>query len=214
MRLVFIIYLAIGTQGVTTSIAGSLPLALNRFLLTHKSDLYKLFFGNPKRIVFWLLSYNLGIFVTLYTLYSLSTLNNWGILQFPYEVTYVVTIAMVIITNSIGLILMIFVLYHIYDSLKLVKKLDQKQMLIERKRIAWVIVCQNIINFFLCALRIISFINVSRNFGGLSTIGCYNTVFNFINYFSWCFQELFVCVDCLMYIFFLTPYREQLFRFF
>lgn len=87
-------------------------------------------------------------------------------------------------------------------------------MIIERKRIAWVIICQNMINFFLCASRITAFYNVSQSFGNLPTIDCYNTFGNFYNAFGWVFQEIFVCMDGLIYIFYLTPYREALFKFF
>lgn len=164
--------------------------------------------------MFWLLTYDLFMFGAFYILYWLSSLNDWEIVTFSYYITYIVTIAFVVIANSISLILMIFVLYHIYSSIKLVKQLDQKQMLLERKRIAWVIVFQSIISFFLCASRIIAFYNVSQMFGDKPTMGCYGPFLNFYDSNGWAFQEIFCCIDGLLYIFFLTPYREQLFKIF
>uniref|UniRef100_A0A914E2M8 Uncharacterized protein n=1 Tax=Acrobeloides nanus TaxID=290746 RepID=A0A914E2M8_9BILA len=109
--------------------------------------------------------------------------------------------------------LMIFVLYQIYSSLAIVKILDQKRLLMERKRIAWVIVAQSGINFVLSAFRVIAFMNIANIFGGGKTMGCYGPFLNFYDQDGYFFQELFVCLDGLMYIFFLTPYREELFRF-
>ncbi|KAI1709614.1 hypothetical protein Ddc_13793 [Ditylenchus destructor] len=68
--------LAIGTQGVTTSIAGSLPLALNRFMLTHQSRLYNIFFETGKRCFWSLLCYDIATFGTFYLLNMLVLLSN------------------------------------------------------------------------------------------------------------------------------------------
>ncbi|KAI1707737.1 hypothetical protein DdX_12292 [Ditylenchus destructor] len=150
--------LAIGTQGVTTSIAGSLPLALNRFMLTHQSRLYDIFFGTEKRCFLFLLSYDIATFGTFYTFYILSILNKNKVISFHHNIYYFTTISMVTGVNFLSLMLMIFVLYQIHSSVKHLKDLDQKQMLQERKRIAWVIVAQAAINFLLCALRVFAFI--------------------------------------------------------
>ncbi|KAI1709615.1 hypothetical protein Ddc_13794 [Ditylenchus destructor] len=205
---------AIGIQGVTTSIAGSLPLALNRFMLTHQSRLYNIFFGTGKRCFCFLLSYDIATFGTFYTLYILSLLNMNKVISFHPNIYYLTTISMVTVMNAVGLILMISVLYHIHSSVKLILHLDQMHMLQERKRIAWVIVAQAAINFLLCALRIVAFYNVSAIFAGLPSYGCYSSFLNFYNSFGYVAQEVFVCLDSIVYIFFLTAYREELFKLF
>ncbi|KAI1707736.1 hypothetical protein DdX_12291 [Ditylenchus destructor] len=206
--------LAIGTQGVTTSIAGSLPLALNRFMLTHQSRLYNYIFGAGKRCFLFLLSYDIATFGTFYLLNILFLLSNGKLITFPASIYYLTTISMVTVINAVGLILTLFVLYHIHSSVQLILHLDQKQMLQERKRIAWVIVAQAAINFLLCAWRLKSFYNVFLLLSGRPTYACYNPFLNFVNYFTYVVQEILVCLDSLIYIFFLTAYREELLRIF
>uniref|UniRef100_A0A914ECP0 Uncharacterized protein n=1 Tax=Acrobeloides nanus TaxID=290746 RepID=A0A914ECP0_9BILA len=207
-------FLAIGTQGVTTAIAASIPLALNRFLLTYQSRFYKFFFGSGSRIVLTLVCYNFLVFLTFYTLYELSII---GLLiggnLIPSTTYYIVTITIVVVANVISLILMLFVLYHIYSSFTLVISLDQTKMLKERKRIAWVIIFQILINFGLSISRVAAFYNVSFNFDKRPALACYRTLLNIYDSFSYVYQELLVCIDCIVYLFILTPYREELAKF-
>ncbi|KAI1698479.1 hypothetical protein DdX_17877 [Ditylenchus destructor] len=205
--------LAIGVQGVTTSIAGSLPWLLNRFLLTHQSRFYNVFFETGIRCFWSLLCYDIATFGTFYLLNSLVLLSNGKVISFPASVYYLTTISLVTVTNTVGLILMLFVLYHIHSSVKLSMQLDQKQMLQERKRIAYVIIAQSVINFMLCAWRLKSFYNVFLMLAGWPTYACYNPFLNFVNFFTYVVQEILVCVDSLIHILFLAAYREELLRF-
>ncbi|KAI1698478.1 hypothetical protein DdX_17876 [Ditylenchus destructor] len=206
--------LVIGVQGVTTSIAGSLPLAVNRFLLTHQSRFYNVFFETGIRCFWSLLCYDIATFGIFYLLNMLVLLSNGKVISFPASVYYLTTISMVTVTNTVGLILMLFVLYHIHSSVKLCMQLDQKQMLQERKRVAYVIIAQSVINFLLCAWRLKSFYNVYLLLAGWPTYACYSPFLNFVSYFTYAAQEVLVCSDSLIYIFFLTAYREELRRLF
>lgn len=167
--------------------------------------MYQFFFGNKTRIFFWLFVFDSLLFGTFYTMYMLSMFN--FITSTAY---YVTTISVVFINNMIGLIFMIIVLFNIYFSMKSAQNQDQKHLIKNRKRLAWIILCQSIINFILCFSRIIGFYNVSLAFGGRPTINCYNPLFNFYNSFSYFFQEILVCIDCMIYLFLLTSYREQM----
>lgn len=202
--------LVIGTQGHTTSIAASLPLALNRYLLTKdNSRAYRLFYGNGFRIAAWIVVYDVLIFSLFYAIYEL----NIFISAFNYVAYNILLISIIFTTNLTSAILMLFVLSYIYESLKVAERMDQLQVLKERKRVAWVIISQCIVNFCLTLLKLSGFYNVSLAVGGLPALMCYNMIFNVYNSFSSTFQELFVCIDCIFNVFFLTPYREELFRF-
>lgn len=181
--------------------------------MTHGSSVYKTLFGTGTRVFLTIFVYDFIIFGSFYSFYICSLLGNNGVLTFSPTIYYSATISTIVTTNLVGFILMIFVLYHIYSSMRLVERLDQKQMLYERKRIAWVIIFQAIINFFLCTLRISAFYNVSISWKNLPPLDCRGAVWNFIDKFMYFIQEFFVCLDGIMYIFFLTPYREQLFKF-
>lgn len=161
-------------------------------------------------MAFWLICYDLIIFGVFYTLYEISIA--FGLL-FSSTIYYIVTISVVLLINISSISLMIFILKHLYASLKLVESLNQRAILKERKRVAWVIVFQGIVNFFLVFLRIAAFYNVSLRFSNQPTIECYGLAGAIYNAFGYTFQEFFVCIDCIINLFVLTSYREQLFRF-
>lgn len=124
---------------------------------------------------------------------------------------YSITLTIVLIPNMASLILMISVLYHLYSSMKQLENFDnQEKLLNERKRIAWVVIAQCISNLCLTGLRIIGFYNISLFFASRPVLMCYNSFLNFYNSFSYTIQEVFVCINCIIDLFVLTPYREQL----
>lgn len=188
-------------------------MALNRFLFTYDSKLYKLFFGNKSLTLFWLFSYDLFLFIIFYVSYILTSTSFFKPSILPSSSYYFITISTITIANLTSLLLMIFVLQQIYSSMKLIASLDQKKMLKERKKIAWIIIFQCVINFLLTCSRVVAFYNVSLSFNNGPTIMCFDPFGNFYNFFSYAIIELLVCVDCIIYLFVLTPYREQLFKF-
>lgn len=42
---------------------------------------------------------------------------------------------------------------------------------------------------------------------------CYNPFLNFYNSFAYVVQEVFVCINCVIDLFVLTPYRDELMKF-
>jgi hypothetical protein len=98
--------------------------------------------------------------------------------------------------------------------MKLIETFDrQEQLMSERKRVAWVVVLQCISNFCLASLRIVAFYSTFLYFSKKPALMCYNPFLNFYNSFSYVVQEVFVCINCVIDLFVLTPYRDELMRF-
>lgn len=154
-------------------------MALNRFLLIYNSPFYKTFFNSKTRIFIWLFIFDLSILIPLYTLYELS--NYWNI---GGTVHFVLTLAVAIIPNLGSLILTIFVLHHIYATMKFVTCDNKEEIVHERKRIAWVIILQCAMNFCLVISRILGFYNMSRVFEKKPAMMCWSQFWNWYNSFA------------------------------
>jgi len=193
-------------------------LAFNRFAVIFEYDkLYKIFFGRKWRIFVTMAMFDLffeGIlFFTFYFREQLQYSLVVNIYIAELEIPYWLSIGLPIIPNVTSLVMMSCVVCHIAASTKQLT-LGQEKFLKERKRITLVCIVQIFTNLLVWLNQLYLFHNSGTfRVQDRAFLPCYHVILHFLAAFNNAINETLVLIDSLIYLFFLTPYRQCFFAY-
>lgn len=186
------------------SLATTFPFALSRFLLITENHYYDVLFTTKKALFLWTIVYDLLVGSIMYLIHIFSS--SFFLNSFKVE----------FFASNIPLFCIFLIsMYLILNTARIIRKLSNQVSSVAneheislRKRIVIVLLFQSLSNLVLFIVLFYNYLSYTYASYCTSFVGWFLRVsVPFV-------MELLALLDSLIYLFALTPYREELFRFF